>query len=80
MGVFYYLLNSLLVSYHDSISTSVMTIIGVSLPIAGPWMASRCSIWTLRSHVLQHLDNVDQLCPTDSGACCIQLHRMQLNA
>ena len=55
MGVFYYLLNSLLASYHDSISTSVMTIIGVTLPIAG-WLADVqfgrygvmcCSIWIM---------------------------------
>ena len=55
MGVFYYLLNSLLVSYSDSISTSVVTIIGVTLPVAG-WLADirfgryrvmRCSIWTM---------------------------------
>ena len=55
MGVFYYLLNTLLASYHDSISISVMTIIGVSLPIAG-WLADVrfgrygvmcCSIWIM---------------------------------
>ena len=55
MGVFYHLLNSLLASYQDSISTSVMTIIGVSLPIAG-WLADVrfgryrvmcCSVWTM---------------------------------
>ena len=52
MGVFNYLLNSLLVSYSDS---SVISIIGVTLPIAG-WLADvrfgryrvmRCSIWTM---------------------------------
>ena len=55
MNVFYCLLNSLLVSYHDSISTSVMTIIAVTLPIAG-WLADvrfgryriiHCSIRTM---------------------------------
>ena len=55
MGVFYYLLNSLLVSYHDLISTSIMTIIAVTLPVAG-WLADvrfgryrvMCySIWTM---------------------------------
>ena len=55
MNVFYCLLNSLLVSYHDSISTSVMTIIGVTLPVAG-WLADVrfgryrvmcCSIWSM---------------------------------
>ena len=55
MGVFYYLLNSLLVSYHDSVITSVSTIIGVTLPIAG-WLADVrfgrygvmcCSIWIM---------------------------------
>ena len=55
MGVFYYLLNTLLASYHDSISISVMTIIGVTLPIAG-WLADIrfgrygvmcCSIWIM---------------------------------
>ena len=55
MGVFYYLLNSLLVSYHDSVITSVSTTIGVTLPIAG-WQADVrfgryrvmcCSIWIM---------------------------------
>ena len=55
MGVFYYLLDSLLVSYSDSVNTSVMTIIGVTLPVAG-WLADvrfgryrviYCSIWTM---------------------------------
>ena len=55
MNVFYCLLNSLLVSYHDSISTSVMTIIAVTLPVAG-WLADvrfgryrviHCSIRTM---------------------------------
>ena len=56
MNVFYYLLNNLLVSYYsDSVTPSVVTIIGVTLPIAG-WLADvrfgryrvmRCSIWTM---------------------------------
>ena len=55
VGVFNYLLNSLLVSYSDSISTSVVTIIGVTLPVAG-WLADvrfgryrvmHCSIWII---------------------------------
>ena len=55
MGVFYSLLDRLLVSYHDSVITSVMTISGVTLPITG-WLADvrfgryrvmRCSIWTM---------------------------------
>ena len=55
VGVFNYLLNSLLVSYSDSVTTSVVTIIGVTLPVAG-WLADvrfgryrvmRCSIWTM---------------------------------
>ena len=55
MNVFYYLLNSLLVSYYDSVTPSVVTIIGVTLPVAG-WLADvrfgryrvmRCSIWTM---------------------------------
>ena len=55
MGVFNYLRNSLLAPYHESVGTSVITIIGVTLPIAG-WLADvqfgryrvmRCSIWTM---------------------------------
>jgi peptide/histidine transporter 3/4 len=56
-GVLYYLLNNyiLLASYHDLVITSIMTIIGVTLPVAG-WLADvrfgrykvmRCSIWTM---------------------------------
>jgi dipeptide/tripeptide permease len=54
-GVFNYLLNSVLASYHDLVSTSIMTIIGVTLPVAG-WLADvrfgrykvmRFSIWTM---------------------------------
>ena len=57
MNVFYCLLNSSWVSYYidDSVITSVVTIIGVTLPVAG-WLADfrfgryrvmRCSIWTM---------------------------------
>ena len=55
MNVCYYLLNSLLVSSYDSVTPSVVTIIGVTLPIAG-WLADvrfgryrvmLCSIWTM---------------------------------
>ena len=55
MVVFYYLLNILLVSCHNSIITGVITIIGVTLPVAG-WLADvrfgryrvmLCSIWTM---------------------------------
>ena len=55
VGVIHYLLNSLLVSYSDSVITSVMTIIAVTLPVAG-WLADVrfgryrvicCSIWTM---------------------------------
>ena len=54
MGVFNYLRKSLLAPYHESVGTSVITIIGVTLPIAG-WLADvqfgryrvmYCSIWT----------------------------------
>jgi MFS family permease len=54
-GVFNYLLTSLMASYHDLVSTSVMAIIGVTLPVAG-WLADiqfgrykvmRFSIWTM---------------------------------
>jgi MFS family permease len=54
-GVFNYLLNSVLASYHDLVSTSIMTIIGVTLPVAG-WLADvrfgrykimHFSIWTM---------------------------------
>ena len=38
MCVAYYLLNTLRASYYHSLSTSVVTIIGVTLPIAG-WLA-----------------------------------------
>ena len=38
MGVFNYLRNRLLASYHESVGTSVITIIGVTLPAAG-WLA-----------------------------------------
>ena len=52
VGVFYYLLDRALVSYHESVGTCFITIIGVSLPVAG-WLADvqfgryrvmRCSI------------------------------------
>ena len=55
MSVLYYLLDRLLVSYHDSVGTCVMTIIGVILPVAG-WLADvrfgryrvmRCNIWIM---------------------------------
>ena len=56
VNVFYYLLNNLLVSYYsDSVITSVVTIIAVTLLVAG-WLADvrfgryrvmRCSIWTM---------------------------------
>ena len=55
MNVFYYLLNILLVSCHNSVITGVVTIIAVTLPIAG-WLADvrfgryrvmYCSIWTM---------------------------------
>ena len=55
MNVFYHLIDSLLVPYYDSVITSVVTIIGVTLPAAG-WLADvrfgryrvmRCSIWTM---------------------------------
>ena len=37
-GVFNYLLTCLLAPYKDLVSTSIMTIIGVTLPVAG-WLA-----------------------------------------
>ena len=55
MIVYNYLVNNLLISQHDLVSTSVITIIGVTLPIAG-WLADVrfgrykvicCSIWTM---------------------------------
>ena len=55
MNVFDYLLNSLLVSSYDSVTPSAVTIIAVTLPIAG-WLADvrfgryrvmYCSIWTM---------------------------------
>ena len=57
MGVFYYLLDRLLASHHKSVGTCVVTIIGVTLPVAG-WLADVqfgryrvmtlcCSIWTM---------------------------------
>ena len=55
VGVFYYLLDRALVSYNELVGTSVITIIGVTLPVAG-WLADVqfgryrvmcCSIWTM---------------------------------
>ena len=55
VGVFYYLLDRALVSYHESVGTCVITIIGVTLPVAG-WLADVqfgryrvmcCSVWTM---------------------------------
>ena len=55
MSVFNYLCNSLLASYHESVGTCVITIIGVTLPVAG-WLADvrfgryrvmRFSIWIM---------------------------------
>ena len=55
MSVLNYLANNLLISYHDILSYSVITIIGVTLPITG-WLADvqfgrykiiHCSIWIM---------------------------------
>ena len=79
MGVFYYLLNSLLASYHDSVITSVMTIIGVTLPVAG-WLADvrfgryrvmYCSIWTMW---------ISSVLLTAVYVVFSLIHRMQFNA
>ena len=69
MCVAHYLLNfnTLRTSYYHSVSTSVVAIIGVTLPIAG-WLAD--IRFEIQSHTLQYLDYVDYLCVADNSVCC----------